>query len=287
MNPQGNGGAKPKVHQPGLTGGVFSKAVLLEVSFPQVLRVANAVALTPTSLVEVMGAIHEASRPSPEIGRLAAEMLLRAGLIDVADGNISGTAALPRLLDALDARNLDAASEVWQSYAPYMTVLSILRSQAVVELKNSHSILSQTADHGSREGNDRLWRIPVYLGQAWNDDGLLRDGSARPHKEATRVAVLALFNDFQNDGLCPVRELLPRLCRDLRMSPWIASRIIQELVEAGMLPELSFQPSAGGKIVARDQIVFRENGEIQTAAVAMDRLEVSRRPVFTISKASV
>jgi hypothetical protein len=263
----------------------FSTAVLLEVAFPQVLKVANALAEEGGTLSEIRDRIHNQA-PSEEIVLLCEEMLLRAGFAALEEQKVLPTPALGKLLSALESFCLDEASALWETYKPYQLVCETLKERGRVKLSASLPLLvKRLGRRPSREASDRLWRIPVYLAQAWTLGGELRDGSNRPDRKLIMDELLTLFRRLAKDGLCLLSDILPELCGNLRISPWAAGREIQSLVEDGSLSEVSFQPSAGKKIATRDQVVYSKDGEIKTASVALDRLEIGGRPVFALVRA--
>jgi hypothetical protein len=266
----------------------LSSAVLLEVSFPQVLRLGNAVLEGPGQLTEILNRLQEGTRPSNEIARLAAEMLVRAGLVEFRAGILKPGDRLSQLATALDEANLDEASKIWESYEAYAILKGLVQENGSVKAQETYKTISRVLGKApSREGSDRLWRLPVYLGQAWSDGAELLDGSRRPAPEQVVQHFLMLFEDLQQDGLCLLSNIVPRLCRELRMSPWAAAHEIQASVEEGLLPTVSFQPSAGKRLVARDQVVARKDGQIQTVGVPIDRIEIGGRPVFAVARGSM
>ena len=274
--------------QPAAVISALSSAVLLEVSFPQVLRLGNAILEGPGQLADILTRFHEGIRPSSEIARLAAEMLVRAGLVELRAGALIPRDRLSQLATALDEANLDAASKIWENYEAYAIVKGLIQANGSVKAEETYkTIIKVLGKAPSKEGSDRLWRIPVYLGQAWSDGAELLDGSNRPTREKVVEKFLVLFEELQQDGLCLLSNIVPRLCHELEISPWAAAREIQISVEDGSLPTVSFQPSVGKRLVARDQVVVRKDGQIQTVAVPIDRLEIGGRPVFAVARGSV
>jgi hypothetical protein len=263
---------------------VFSSAPLPEVAFPQVVRLALALSSGSAPINEVVGRIPETTRPSLPIAHAAAEVLLRANFANLRDDHVlAGTQRLSELIEHLTAFDLDSASALWQVYRPYDLVIGILkRKGAIAAAETSTELGAEMNIKPAIEGADRLWRIPVYLGQAWSDEGQTLDGSSRPDAETVRDVFLRTFAQNEEDGLCSLATLLPAFCRELHCSPWFAQRTIPSLVTGDRLPEVAFQPSAGKRLSSRDQVVVIQNGEVRLQSSPIDRLDIGGRPVFTV-----
>jgi hypothetical protein len=263
--------------------GSFSRALLPEVAFPQVVRLAAAVGGEGGTIDDIRARIAKENRPSVDIARSAAEVLLRCSLVVLSDMILRPTDKLGQFLDALSKTDLDLASRIFSEYPAYRSVIEILREAEAIAVSGADGLLSsRLGAKPSREGNERLWRTAVYLGQAWSDGPDLRDGTARPDQEVIRSVFLEIFEKLAQDGLCALSELLPAFCRRLRVSPWYAQQVIQTLVIEDRLSELSFQPSAGKRLNARDQVITLHHGEVRMVSSPIDRLDIGGRPVFTV-----
>jgi hypothetical protein len=266
-----------------LSTGSFSRAPLPEVAFPQVVRLAAAVGGEGGTIDEIRARIAKENRPSADISRSAAEVLVRSSLVALGDMVLHPTEKLGQFLDALSKTDLDSASRIFSAYPAYRSVIEILGEAQAITVSGADRLLSsRLGAKPSREGNERLWRVAVYLGQAWSDGPDLRDGTSRPDQEVVRKVFLGVFDELAQDGLCALSELLPAFCRRLRISPWYAQQVIQTLVVEDRLSELSFQPSAGKRLNARDQVITLHHGEVRVVSSPIDRLDIGGRPVFTV-----
>lgn len=273
---------------PAPAAGRYSTSALPEASFVQVLRLGGALLEGPGTLTSLLTRIPEGARPGEQVARMAMELLLRAGFVRIIDGEQLVETEDLRLLDrTLVAENLDEANNIWARFPPYGALLSALRKKDGLERGALPAILEPAlGKRPSKEACERFLRVPVYLGQAWTDSGLLRDGTARPSDDIATEHFSRLFEEKARDGLCPVANLLPELCRLLRISPWAASGQIRRLVQEDRFSDLSFQPAAGKRIVSRDQVVTGSLGGVRIVSIPMDRIEIGGRPVFTVSRRS-
>jgi len=281
VEPQNLGPSKQRRQRSELRA--YSNAPLPEVAFPQIVRVAVALGNEGGAIEQLLGRIAEENRPSIAIARSAVEVLLRASLVSVDQGTLHPTERLGQFIDALSDINVDAASEIFSAYSPYRIVLERLLKGEGITTSDAYAVLSERlAKKPSREGSERLWRTAVYLGQAWSDDLKLRDGSSRPSQAVIRKAFLETFSELEQDGLCSLRDLLPALCGKLRISPWYLQQVVQSLVSEDRLSEVLFQPSAGKRLNARDQVMAIHAGDIRLISSPIDRLDIGGRPVFTL-----
>ena len=268
-------------------GQSLTTAPLPEASFVTVLRLGGALTIGPGTLTELLDRLEGSARTSEEVGRMAAEVLLRAGLAQLDGDSVVETSSLHELDSALDERDLDRASELFQRYEPYHLTL--------VALRDEHQISSPTlldplrhnlGAQPSKDAVERLIRIPVYLGQGWTDGQVIRDGTARPSDEDIATATVETIDEIATDGLCAVADLLPTVCRRLNLSVWAAHRALASLVESGSLRSLSFPPSAGRRSQARDQVVTGSLRRIRLIPIPLDRIVIGGRPVFTVTRSS-
>jgi hypothetical protein len=271
--------------------GHFPKIILPEASFIQVLRVAGALLEGGAGIDDLVSRIEERYRPTNRIAPMAIEILIRAGFAIINGDLFAPTDSLKLLDEALSEENLDEASRLWISFPPYNSYLNKLREKNSIEVSEIPGLLeSDLRARPTIEACERLSRSLVFLGQAWTEKregkDIICDGSARPEDKDMINTFSSLFAEKSHDGLCPIIELLPDLCRLLKISPWAASRQLQHLVQENTLPDYSFQPSAGKKITRRDFIVKGRLGGLQMIPVPLDRIQIGDRPIFTISRRS-
>ncbi len=267
-----------------IPSGVFSRASLPEVAFPHVIRLAVVLADGAGRIPQLSKRISDATRPSNAIARAAAEVLLRGDFATVtADQELVPNDRLARLIEHLTVGDLDSASALWEKYQPFYNAIALLKERS--NLKPAIA----TADLAKRLGikdapdrSERVWRLPVFLGQAWSDGDQVFDGTSRPNMETVREAFLRAFSRTEQDGLSSLADLLPQFCRALRCTPWFAQHVIPALVSEDRLPEVSFQPSAGKKLSSHDQVIGLQGGEIRLQSSPTDRLDIGGRPVFTV-----
>lgn len=286
---------KPDLNIGGELSGIkgrYSKAILPEAAFIQVLRLGGALLEGKGTLVELVDRIEERHRPTERIAPMAIEILIRAGFASLEGDLLTPTDDLFSLDELLAIENLDEASRLWTIFMPYNAYLTKLREEGMLEINNLPMVLERyLAGRPSIEACERFSRAPVVLGQAWTDQGVdgknvIRDGSARPEDNAAIESFSRLFEEKARDGLCPIIELLPDFCRLLRISPWAASRQLQHLVQENLLAGYSFQPAAGKRIAGRDSIVKGRLGGLQMIPVPLDRIQIGDRPIFTVSRRS-
>jgi hypothetical protein len=265
--------------------GQYTTAVLPEASFVQVLRIGGSLLQQEGILENLLFRIPEGRRPTPRIARMAAELLVQAGFAKNEGNLLLATAALEQLDHALASGMLDEASRLWEQFLPYNILISSLRERGELD-KETFAMIVETplGSRPSLKACDRLLRVPIYLGQAWTHDGVVRDGTARPQDERMIEAFSRIFSNKAQDGFCRISDLLPELCVALRMSPWAAVAQIQRLIQENRFPDLSFSSAAGSQVTARDQIVRGHLVDIETVPIPMDRLTVGDRPAFMVSR---
>lgn len=272
---------------PAPAAGCYSTSALPEASFVQVLRLGGALLEGPGTLASLLTRIPEDVRPSKQVVRMAMELLLRAGFVQIDGEQLVATEELGLLDRALAVENFDEASGLWKRFPPYDALLSALKEKDGLNREALPTILEPVLGKlPSKEACERFLRVPVYLGQAWTDGELIRDGTVRPRDDVVVEHFSRLFEEKARDGLCPISNLLPELCRLLCISPWAVSRQIQHLVQEDRFPDLSFQTAAGKRITALDKVVMGGLAGIRTMPIPMDRIEIDGRPVFTVSRRS-
>ena len=271
--------------------GSLSRVALPEVSFVTALRAGGII------LASVGGRPMEEVRqrlpdsPGEEVARMAGELLRRGGFVTWTGSTLVPTDRLRDLDAALTSSDLDHASRLWEACPPYRELLRNLKEKGGLPLSSVRDVLATAIDGRampSAKASERFARIPVYLGQAWTHQNELRDGSGRPSDDELARQVVRLFDELSKDGLCDVEALLGRLCEDLRLSPWRAASQLVALVEQGSLSELSFAPAAGPgrQPKIRDRVIQGGLQDVHEMPIALDRLFIRSRQVFTVSRSS-
>lgn len=270
----------------GLTIAGFSRAPLPEVSLASILRLAGALAAGGAGPLSSVGTRVSAATPlGRDPLRMAAEVLVRSGLASVSpDGQLSPSPLLMGLDQALQQEDLDGASRVFCAYRPYAIVLAVLYEAGSIDRNEAHTVLRERVGGGSREAIARLLRFPVYLGQAWTDGGVIRDGSARSSEDEVVNTFVTSFAYVGREGLASVEELLVAICRALRSAPWFIARRIGDALARGRLSEFVFQAAAGRPIRRIDEIVRGSLVAIRLEPVPIDRLHIAGKPVFSVSR---
>lgn len=279
--------SKPSEKEESKTTDISSGAIVPQVSLPQVLRLAASVyTLGKGSLPQILEGMPQAQRLPEGIAKRAIAILARANLVDIREGEISGTPRLDAFDSSLREENLDAASDALTGFRPYGEILSALKSRGILQKGEIHSILTEKLGNPiGKEASERLLRYLVQLGQAWTDAGASCDGSQRP-TDAEFVAQFAKsFDATARDNLARVVDFMPELCRSSKMSPWSVNRIIARVAREKLTP-YSFQPAAGGKPSAVDSIVSGSLAEIQEKPVPIDRIVLNGRPILTIGRSA-
>jgi hypothetical protein len=273
-----------RVIPPRLGPGALSDAALPQASLPTMMRLAGTALAGPGSLTDLLSRIPERERPTADTAKRGLEILRRAGFISFDGVTITSTADLAELDRALPSGRLDDISAKLERFEPYSLVLQALRERGQlardeVEIALKRSITAPLA----KEASERLLRFSVLLGQSWTDDRIVRDGSHRPSPTEALKGLYFAFRRTSRDGLARVSDLLPAFCRDIRISPWAAERLIADLVVEGQLSELSFQPAAGEKPTGRDQVISGTLQHPELVVIPIDRIAIGGRPVFTVS----
>jgi hypothetical protein len=183
---------------------------------------------------------------------------------------------------ALAQEDLDSVSLVMERFDPYRLFLQRLRERGAVPRAEVIETVRELVGPVGTYESERLPRFHTLLGQAWTRDDLIVDGSQRPTDRDAADAFESAFAATASVGIASVADLLPRYCEMTRMSPWMAKRRIQKFVADRLLPEYTFQPAAGRKPIARDEIVRGPLDQFVVEPVVVDRLHLGQRPVLTI-----
>lgn len=260
-------------------------AYLPRASLVQVLKVGGSLrSLKQGDLTAIVENMPSVDRPTPEIARRALQILQRLGAALHEGAEYLATSKLDQMNDELAAQNLDSLSSHFIKFAPYELILRVLQEKERLNKEDVEPILREAAKSDlNTDAASRLPRFHVLLGQAWTDGDFTVDGSRRPADDEFRVAFSGCFSELARDGLAKVGELLPSLCRTLRMSPWAAARRIDSLVRAGGLEGFAFQPAAGRRPIVKDKVVSGQLDSVTEVGVPMDRLLIAGRPVFTVA----
>jgi hypothetical protein len=266
----------------------FSTALIPEASFPLILRVAGVILEAPIAGADELLERMPAHKPTTDrIARMALEILLRAGFVQQEGQTLRPSDTLAALSEFIQSQALDDASRLWMSFPPYAALTTLLQGSAGIQASELPSILTGPLGGApAKEACDRLARFPVYLGQAWTDGDLLRDGSARPAEEVAANEWRDIFEQTQQDGFCSIADLLPAFCKKLNQSPWASARQIRKLSEEGRFADLSFQPAAGKRPVTRDEVVGGSLVDVSTIPVPIDRIDIGGRPTFSVVRGS-
>lgn len=262
-------------------------SALPDIAVPQWLRFAGVV-LAGSGAVDIVITRMASNPPSGEVARKAAAMLLRTGLAtaDTA-GTLLTTDRAQALNAALEAEDLDGASEVLRTWASYDALLSHLADAGEMRF-DDHAAMADAVGlpKASKKAVERLARLPVYLAQAWSDGNALRDGGNRPSDTDLAALFAQTFDENQVDGLAPVAKLVPAMSRAARISPYALARQLDAMIRRGMFPEHSFLPAAGSLPNSRDQVVTGPLINLRLKPVPTDRLLVGGQPVFTVGRRS-
>jgi hypothetical protein len=269
---------------PKLPPGVLSDAALPQASLPQILRLAGAVSEAPASLDDILGRIPQRERPIASTARRGFEILRRVGIITVDSAHIVATDKLAGLEVALRSEMLDEISATLTLFEPYRVTLQSLKERGQLARNEVEGILRRAINTTvGKEASERLLRFTILLGQGWVDGRLVLDGSQRPNSEEALRGLYVAFKRSSRHSLARVSDLLPAFCRDLHVSPWAAKKQIARLVADGQLRELSFQPAAGRKPLVREHVISGTLQHPELTPVAIDRILIGGRPVFTVS----
>lgn len=268
-------GRDPSRSMPSLT-------VLPRASLPQVLRLLGAIRRLKSGNVEQVVQASDADPVTADTARRAIEILRRVRLVEQEGLLIRPTGDAEIIDVALRGRDLDTINSVFLRFGPYKIFSEILRERGSIAREEVFELLKARIGVAGRYEIERLPRYHTLLGQAWTAGDAFRDGSSRPTDRDVTDAFEEAFSATASVGLAKVVELLPRFCELIRMSPWAAKIRIEKIVADRLLPNYSFQPAAGGKPIVRDEVVAGSLNEPMIEPVALDRLHLGERPVFTV-----
>ena len=257
-------------------------ASLPRASLPQMLRLLGVARRLHGGTVEQFVAEVRTDPISADKARRPLEILRRMALIEQV-GDQYQVRADADVVDAnLRSGDLDALSSVLERFAPYGAFLAALRERGRVRRLDAASLVQELIGPAGNAESDRLPRFHILLGQAWTDGEWIADGSNRPTDRDATDTFEEAFRGTATVGIAKVQDLLLRYCELSRMSPWAAKRQIERFVAGRMLPAYSFQPAAGAKPLARDEILAGSLDRVELEPVIIDRLFLGERPVFTI-----
>jgi hypothetical protein len=227
-------------------------------------------------------------RPSAEIARKAADLLVASGFASAAEKALVATPLLDTFCAAWKRGDLDGMSSALLGYRPYALGLQHLKSQGALRWKTvtpaAKEDFSELGQSISKYTLDYLLRYCVYLGQAWTERSQVRDGSRRPSDHELIGALDSSFQRVQEGGLASVSLLLVDLCTTLRTSPWFVRKAITGMIESGRLPQYVFSPSLGKTPVGRDFVVAPLGAATLLEKVPTDRLSSSLGPILTMAR---
>jgi hypothetical protein len=259
----------------------LSHAFLPQASLTQVLRLGGTVLDCPPQDIDEVRARYGGI----DFGnaRRGLEILRRCNLITFDGRRVSAGEELRALGDFLSIGELDSISQILLRFKPYKILVETLHNRKILQRSDFLEKLTTEGDRDvAKEASVRLGRFLVLTGQAWTNDARYLDGSARPNQDAFSEYFDEAFQTVSKNGLARVVELLPELCRRSSMSPWAAKRQIDLAHAAGRLQSYVLQPAAGQKPVAPDSVISGSLLAPLETAVAIDRVDVNGRPIFTI-----
>jgi len=222
--------------------------------------------------------------PSCDDAGRASTLAQQAGLVLVEGLGVSITRSGEDAAKALDEGDLDGFSMALRAHAPYAAVLDALGARGrLPRSRIPAGAFGAGMRVTPREAVALAW-MAVGLGQAYTGPGSFRDGSARPDAPTVARAVTDAFDALAQDGLAKVSDMIPRLCAELRMSPWALARAIPDAVASGALSHLDMSPAAGGPVDSRDRVLAMGERGWELDPVPLDRFHLGQRPIFTIAR---
>lgn len=264
----------------------FSNAAIPQSSLPLALRIAGALyeagQLTFAGLTEKLGS--GGTRPNDGNTRRSLEVIRRAELIEFDGETIRAKPELDAVESNLRRGELDHISHQFERFAPYRVVREHLREHGELARERVRSLLSEALGADvAQEASIRLVRYHVLLGQCWTDGAGWQDGSARPDGPEFLRQFEAAYEGAARDNIAQIADFLPTLCRSARMSPWGASRAVQEYARV-LSEKFTFGYAVGGKPTGVDAVISGSLLELEEVPVPMDRFEIGGRPVFTLER---
>lgn len=268
-------------------GSVGSTAVLPDTPFLRVLDLAGALLKGPGSLGAILERIPDVQRPTEQVARNAAEVLVRAGFASQSDEGLSPSGGLIAMDEALAAGGLDFVSNQWEhAYAPYRALIGALRERGKLAVDELPELLERSlGSKPAKRACMKLIGMAVDLGQAWLTDLGLRDGTGRPSDEEAVAVIRSILAERARDGLLSVAVLLPAVCEALRMSPWAAAAMFQRLQQSSALPDVTFSASLPPQGPAPEPVpVVRGSlSDLSTEKIPLDSLRFGDSLVYTVS----
>jgi len=266
----------------------LSSAPLPEAPMPKMLRLAGAILQEPSSLDDARHRIPEPDRPSEDTARAAVTVLARAGFLSYSDGVFATEEPLHELDRALAARDLDAASRLWeQKYPPYGALLEHVRRSPTTEMSVLPDLLRDVVGKTPAQRScEHLARAAVYLGQAWISSNRLFDGTTRLSDTDAARKIMEIFDSLKRDNQLGVDELLTKGCELLRMSPWALSSQLRKLVESKQLPaELRLSPALGSGRTPLSPVPVLQGSlaDLREEPVPLDRLKLGHLLMYTLT----
>jgi hypothetical protein len=251
-------------------------------SLPQVLRLLATTRRMGGGTPEQIVAGLKGDHITVDNARRALEILRRARLLEQSGGFFRASGDAEIVAGALDREDLDLVSSIMERFDPYSAFLKIIQERGSIPRDQVIPLVKGLLGPVDTDACERLPRFHILLGQAWTNGALILDGSNRPTDRDATDAFKTAFVSTASVGIAKVRDLLPRFCESIRMSPWAARRKIEEFAAGRLLPEYTFQPAAGGKPITRDEVIKGALDSFTAEPVIIDRLHLGARPVFTI-----
>jgi hypothetical protein len=264
-------------------GPTFSNATVPQSSLPFALRVGGILyASGDLTFAQLMKKLAEGTRSDEGNVRRSLEVLRRAQLVHFDNEKIRGGSELVEIESCLQKGQLDLISHQFKNFIPYKVILDHLQEHGELTRDNVRGLLTRAlGSEVAREASIRLVRYHILLGQCWSDGAVWRDGSGRLNLAYFMKEFEAAYIQAARDNVAQVAEFLPTFCRSTRMSPWAASRSVQE--HARVLSEkFAFGYAVGGRPTGVDAVIAGSLLQLEEEPVPMDRFEIGRRPVFTL-----
>ena len=263
----------------------FTAATLPRASFPQMLRLLGALrAEGPARVGDLVARLPESDRPSEDTTRRALEILRRVGLVQSDGDHVKALPLADRMDNLLLEHDLDSISLLFKKFEPYKIMLDELSENETLPKAEVHSMLQKHLGRIGTYEAERLPRFHILLGQIWTDGDAYRDGASRPPVRDFIDAFNLHFGEVSVEGFANIVDLLPRICRTLRSSPWAAKGQLARIVAQGGLDDYTFEPAAGGRPVTRDEVISGSLDNLSIEPIMVDRLRLGEQPVFTVNR---
>lgn len=275
----------------------FSGTTIPDASLFKIFRLAGALLQGPGTQSELkfrlstipdpsMKARHApTSHLSDRVLDLATAAVLRANLAVLTGDTLKATPRLHELDKAIRKGDLDAASQIWQGFLPYRTLLEMLRKEQFIHRNELQQSLHDTLqERPSLNGSKRAGTALVYLGQAWYEELVLHDGSNRPRHDQVLHEFTEIVEEEKVERTWFLREILPRLCKRLRVSPWAMARQMVRMIHRGVFREWEFLPSDVPYARIPYYVIGGSLAEPELVQVPDDRIFLRNKPLVRVTR---